>query len=285
MLVPLKEQDFDKYIGFAYELALDPARSGYPAYFDGVKTRADFMERARSAFSRPGEEILLYQADGAVEGWIHYYYLAEDRYISTYSCCVRRNTGGALEEFSSYLAARYPGCEWTIGFSAKNREAVQWLEGAGHTRLDDSNHYQLLFSQYTPTPDEPDVERITEENFEKFQRIHQAIEGDMYWNCQRVRRELSRWDLFVAEEDGIAGEIMALDERGGFYEVFALECDDGQFHEGLFRRLLRRVLNEGKRKGATVMPFFVDTDGEENQVLPGFGFQLIGNYRSYSKRI
>ena len=42
MLLPLQEKDFDKYIDFAYELALDPARSGYPAYFDGVKTREDF---------------------------------------------------------------------------------------------------------------------------------------------------------------------------------------------------------------------------------------------------
>ncbi len=27
MLIPLQEKDFDKYVDFAYELALDPART------------------------------------------------------------------------------------------------------------------------------------------------------------------------------------------------------------------------------------------------------------------
>ena len=70
MLVPLQEKDFDKYIDFAYELALDPARCFYPVYFDGIKTKEYFIAKARRAFTRPTEEILLYQADGAVEGWL-----------------------------------------------------------------------------------------------------------------------------------------------------------------------------------------------------------------------
>ena len=36
MLIPLKREEFDKYIDFAYALALDPARSGYPTYTDGI---------------------------------------------------------------------------------------------------------------------------------------------------------------------------------------------------------------------------------------------------------
>ena len=109
MLIPLQEKDFDKYIDFAYELALDPARTFYHVYFDGIKTKADFIAKARRTFTRPTEEILLYQEDGAVEGWLYYFYLPEDRYLQLASSCVRRNMAQALEELSGYLAERYPG--------------------------------------------------------------------------------------------------------------------------------------------------------------------------------
>ena len=122
MLVPLQEKDFHKYIDFAYELAMDPARTCYPIYYDGVKTRALFEADARKGISLPGDQILLYEEDGAIEGWLHYYYLPEDRYIAHRSCGVRRNTARALQELSEHLAARYPGCEWAVGFPSENQE-------------------------------------------------------------------------------------------------------------------------------------------------------------------
>ena len=82
------------------------------------------------------------------------------------------------------------------------------------------------------------MERITEENYEKFQRVHHAIEGEMYWNCQRLREDLPSWDLFVAEEDGVAGEVMALDAGDGFYSIFGVVCEDRQFHESLYRHFV-----------------------------------------------
>ena len=285
MLVPLQEKDFEKYVDFAYELALDPTKSGYPAYFDGIKTKEHFISAARKGFSGPNEQILLYQEDGQVEGWIHYYDWPEDRYLGFRACCVRRNTAGALEELSDYLTARYSDYDWTMGFPAANREVVSWLERSGFSVLDDLNDYHLPFSQYTPEPDDPGVERITEENFEKFQRVHRTIDTDMYWNCQRVRDNLARWDLFVAEEGGITGEIMATHEPDGGYEIFSLCCEDGQYHEGLFHRLLKCVLNEGKRTGAAHLYFFTDPGSNEDRILPELGFHLVGHYLSYQKRI
>ncbi|MCI9445463.1 MAG: hypothetical protein HFF69_12245 [Oscillospiraceae bacterium] len=284
MLIPLQEKDFDKYIDFAYELALDPARSFYPVYFDGIKTKADFIAEARRAFTSPTREILLYQADGAVEGWLHYFYWPEDHYLQLYTSCIRRNAAGALEELSGYLAARYPGYDWLIGFPAENREAKDWAEGAGFCELDDAQNYSFFFDRYDPVPDDPSVERITEENFEKFQRVHRTIEDDMYWNSRRVREKLSQWNLFVAEENGIAGEVMA-NFNGSMCEIFALACEDGQFHERLYRRLLTRFLNEGKRQGSKYMTFFVGTDDEMNRLMPELDFHLVGRYLAYRKRI
>jgi len=284
MLVPLQEKDFNRYINFAYALSTDPARSGYPAYFDGVKTKADFIERAREAFRRPGEEILLYQAGGTTEGWIHYGCLGDDRYLFLSACCLRRNTAEALRELSEYLSSRYPRSKWMMCFSTGDPESTAWMEKAGFTRLEDSSHYTLLFDQYVPAPDDRGVERITKDNFEKFRRVHEAVDKDMYWNCDRVRRDLSKWDLYVAEENGVAGEVMAL-RADDFYEIYALVCEDGQFHEGIYIRLLRRVLNEGKKKGAKNLTFFVETESGEAQILPKLGFRLVGRYLAYRKEI
>ncbi len=285
MLTPLQEKDFDKYVNFAYELALDPARTFYHVYFDGIKTKADFIAKARRTFTRPTEEILLYQEDGAVEGWLYYFYQPEDRYLQLASSCVRRNMAQALEELSGYLAERYPGCDWWVGFPAENREAEAWAKGAGFRQFDDAQNYSFFFDRYGPVPDDPSVERITEENFEKFQRIHRTIEADMFWNCRRVREKLSEWTIFVAEEDGVAGEIMATSFKDGMYEIFALCCEDGNYHEGLYRRLLTRFLNEGKRQGAKYLTFFVGTDDEMNRIMPALGFQLVGRYLGYQKKI
>ncbi len=82
----------------------------------------------------------------------------------------------ALEELSGYLAERYPGCDWMIGFPAGNREAEAWAEGAGLRKFDDAYNYSSFFDRYAPVPDDPSVERITEENFEKFQRVHRACD-------------------------------------------------------------------------------------------------------------
>ena len=285
MLVPLQKKDFDKYIDFAYELALDPARTCYPVYYDGVKTRALFEADARKGISLPGDQILLYEEDGVIEGWLHYYYLPEDRYIAHRSCGVRRNTARALQELSEHLAARYPGCKWAVGFPSENQEALDWVQGAGFELLEDSQYYTFHFDQYIPGPEDPSVERITEENFEKFQRAHRTIEADMFWNCQRVREKLSDWTIFVAEEDGVAGEIMATSFKDGTCEIFALSCEDGQYHENLERRLLTRFLNEGKRQSAKDLTFFVGTDDEMNRIMPELGFQLVGRYLGYQKKI
>lgn len=285
MLIPLQEKDFDKYIDFAYALAMDPARTCYPVYYDGVKTRELFESDARKGISLPGDQIFLYEEDGTVEGWLHCYYLPEDRYIAHRSSSIRRNTAKAMQELSEHLTARYPGCEWAVGFPAENQEALDWVRSAGFELLEDSQYYTFRFDRYAPGPDDPSVERITEENFEKFQRVHRSIEGNMYWNSQRLRADLPSWDLFVAEEDGVAGEVMALDAGDGFYSIFGVVCEDRRFHESLYRRLLVRALTEGKRKGARYLTFFEDTAEKPDRLMRSLGFHHVGRYFGYHKTL
>ena len=93
MLRLLQEAEFDRCVDFAYELALNPARSGYPVYYDGMKTREDFVSRARKALERPGEDVLLFVEDGEVEGLIAFEHPEEEHYLHTFIFSIRRDTG------------------------------------------------------------------------------------------------------------------------------------------------------------------------------------------------
>ena len=96
MLRLLQESEFDRYIGFAYELALDPARSGYPVYYDGMKTKEDFINRTRKSLERPGEDILLFEVDGEAEGVIAFEHQERERYLHAHVFSIRRDTGRSL---------------------------------------------------------------------------------------------------------------------------------------------------------------------------------------------
>ena len=61
MLLECTKNDFEKYKDFAYALALDLSKSGYPTYRDGIKTKAMFAERLLKAFDREDEQILLFE--------------------------------------------------------------------------------------------------------------------------------------------------------------------------------------------------------------------------------
>ena len=278
MLRPLKEFEFDTYIDFAYELALDLTRSGYPTYCDGFKTRDNFVFRIRKSLDCPTEDILLFEENGQAEGLIVFQHLEEERYLQAFVFNIRRDTGTALAEFVDWCRERWPGSDLYLGFPAENTQALSWLEGAGAPCISRSWNYGYFLDQYTPLPEPSGVKRVTAENFADFAAIHHRIEGDMYWNCDRVRESLDKWAIFVTGEGDSAGEVLMTIDEGPHKEIFALEFADGQYREGSFRALLTAGLNTLKEKGAKYLTFFVDVGGSEGEALKALGFQLVGAY-------
>lgn len=281
MLRLLEPSEFETWIGFAYELSQDFTRSGYPTYRDGIKTKEDFIARARKALERDSEDILLFEENGRVEGLIHFQHLEGERFLQTFVFNIRRDTGRALAEFVDWCRGRWPGFGLDLGFPAENAEALSWLEGTGAPCIERSWNYQLFLDGYTPLPGNPSVHRVGLDNFEEFAAVHRRTQGDMYWNCERVRETLDDWAVFVTGEGDSAGELLMTDRGGGYQEIFSLEFADGIYREGPFRALLAAGLNHLKERGAKYLTFFVDVGGEEGKVLSELGFQLVGGYVLY----
>lgn len=74
MLVKAAKEDIEQYMDFAYSLALDQTKSGYPLWSDGVSTKEKFVDYVWKSYHNEDREILLFVIDGAVEGWIQFFY-------------------------------------------------------------------------------------------------------------------------------------------------------------------------------------------------------------------
>ncbi len=284
MLTPLEPEEFDRYVDFAYYLALDTTKSGYPTYTDGVKTREDFVERARKAFSRDNEEILLFRHGGRVAGWIHWYILPEDRYIDTCSFCIAEGMRTAIEAFVAFVRRRFPGNDLFLGFPKENVEATAALEALGFELIEESYNNVLDFASYQPLPEPADVVPITRENYGLFAALHEA-ETDMYWNTARILAALDGWRVLVALRDGeAAGAIYhrVWDDDLSMDEIFGVDFP-GDYDSEVFRELMAAVLNAEKRRGVEHMVFF-DDDTTHADTL-ACGFRCVGQYVCFRKTI
>lgn len=276
MLRRLNEQDFDRYVGFAYELALDMTKSGYPTYADGIKTKDDFTARAREAFSKSTEGILLFEQEQTVAGWIHYMYLPEDRYVDTCAFCIATDTKEALTEFIAFARNHFPGSELYLGFPRENTDAVAALRDGGYECIEESCNDVIAFSDYALRPEDSDVIPISRENYELFAELHSQVGQDMYWNSARILNALENWRIFVYRRNGkTAGAIYFMDDRS-MPEIFGIDFPEDIYDSGAYRVLLTAALNEAKRRGAEYMVFFNESEAQVDALA--CGFRCVGEY-------
>ena len=281
MLKPLDPQEFDRWADFAYELALDTTKSGYPTYTDGIKTWDDFMAHARRALTDETEAILLYERDGAVAGWIHYYWIPEDRYLDTSSFCIAEGMGDAVKEFTAFARERFPGYTLYLGFPRENRDAVTALEALGFTLIEESYNDVLDFDGYEPRPEDPAIVPVTRETYPLFAALHAQHDWDMYWNTERILNALDSWKIFVLLRRGAAaGAIYSRQfQDKQLSEIFGVDFPGGVYDGAAFRALMTAALNHEKRRGTGHMVCFTEEDSHPDALA--CGYRCVGQYVCY----
>ena len=286
MLKPLDRPLFERYADFAYSLALDPLKSGYPVYYDGIKTRKEFIDRAEKSFSRDNEEILLFERNGSVAGWIHYYNLPEDNYLDTCAFCIAEGMGDAVREFVSFAQTRFPGTELFLGFPKENKEAAEALKLLGFEIIEESHNDVLSFDDYSPLPEPGGILPVTRENYSLFSRLHAQVDGDMYWNSERIYAHFDNWRVFasVRPDEGVSGAIYYQKWEGDpLLEIFGVDFPGNVYDGAVFRDLLAAVLNKEKREDARHMVFFSEEESQQDAL--DCGFRCVGDYICYKKEL
>lgn len=273
-------EEAEQYIDFAYGLALDPARSGYPTYTDGIKTKEDFQEVCRYPFTHEGRRVLLYEEEGRVSGWIQF--LFEEGYLETNVCNIAGDIRKALGEFIAYCGINFPDHTVCMGFPGENREAIQYLTEAGWTCEERSYNNVLFFDRYALLPENDNVVKITRENFSDFRRLHEPVQGDMYWNCDRLYDALADWDIFVYYEAGEpAGAIYNRDSEI-LMHIYGVDYRNDVYNPEVFRILMAAALNECKRGGKKYMVYFAE-DMDQAEAL-AMGYHCVGEYVLFTNR-
>lgn len=284
MLRVCSKNEFEKYIDFAYELATDLTKSGYPTYCDGIKTKEMFVERSLKAFERETEEMLLFEQEGEVQGFIHYYWIPEDHYLDTTGFNINRAMEQALSEFLTFVGKRFKGYDLFLGFPAENKPAVNFLAGQNFECIEDDYNNTAFLDKCNNIPESNDLIRIGKENYDSFNVLHKQIEGDIYWNSERIFADLDNWVIFVKERDGKPqGAVYYMDALDGWFEIFGIDLNNNEYHPEVFKELLNAALLHAKSRGGKVMTFFCNEEGEK--VAMECGFTCIGNYRCYKTHL
>lgn len=274
------KREIETYMEFAYALALDQTRSGYPLFSDGIATKERFVASVWESYTQENRELLLFLQDGRVEGWIQFFWTGEDRYLQTDGFFIRRNTRQALEEFTEYARAYFPGYMLYLGFPKRNEDAVHALESADWACIEESYHDVFSLADYVPQPEKQGVVRVTHENFSAFRALHRTDEFT-YWNAQRMERTLDAWQIYLLSEHETGVPLGAIYARDG--EVYGIDYCDGQFHAAVYRALMTAILNDFCRAGHTHLVFFHDEAAQAAALE--LGFRCAAQYILFCKQV
>ena len=277
MLIKPTLAEAEKYIDFAYELALNPSRSGYPTYTDGIKPKEDFVDTCYHGLSRTDREVLLYLEEGKVSGWIQF--LVEDGYLEANIFNIAGSIPQALAEFTEYCKTNYSGCKLCMGFPGENRDAIEYLSKNSWSCEEQAYNNVLFFDDYELRQESTDVVKVSQENYSDFRRIHERVQGDMYWNADRLYEAMDEWDIYTYRDNAA----IYCRDCEILMEIYGVDFVDGRYHKDAFFALVTKVLNECKQNGKKNMGFFGDSENQSD--ILEIGFHCVGNYVLFVKKV
>ena len=276
--------EFEEYSERAYMLALDPSRSSFPSYADGIKTKEDFLAIAKRGFESENEEIYIFEHGGEMRGWIHFYAMKEDKYISLEAFETDGFEKEQFAEFVALLKEKYTGYEVTAGFPSQNERAVSAAIENGFEIIVVCGVNILFFSDYEPQSESGRVEPLTKKNLAVFAKLHDKV--DMYWNTKRLTEAYSdgdKWRIYLTEKNGKAAAIYFV-FAGNIAEIFGLDFSDG-FDGTAAEELLTAALKEAKKNGNAKAMYWFTEDERETQLAKRFGAEKFTDYKAFCLHI
>ena len=274
MLAKATKNDIEQHMDFAYSLAMDQTKSGYPLWSDGVSTKEEFVDRVWRSYESEDRDILLFLVDGVMEGWIQFFYIAEDRYLQTNGFLINNHTERALTEFLEYAHGRFPGYDLYLGFPKRNTDAISALQKRNCRLIQECYHDIYIFDGADIQAETDGIVRVTESNFSEFRKLHQT-DPETYWNSERIFQALDEWLIYLLyREDTAAGYVCA---RNG--DVVSLGYRDNVFDKSAYKALVTVILRDAQAAGYKHLIFFNDEESQPAAIE--LGFSCVSEYVLY----
>lgn len=275
MLKRITENEFNQYIDFAYNLAMNKEKCSYPVYYDGIKTKDDFYKEEKESFKSKTSEILLFIHNNNVEGWINYYFIDEDKYIQISSFSINNYTSLALDEFITYINNKFIGYELYLGFPEDNVEAINYLNLKAEL-IEEAYNNVLLIDNFKKDNLNNNIIKIDKNNYHYFAKLH--IDKDLYWTSERIYDDLNNWIIYLKlENNKPLSTIFATNMEDDAYEVFGYYLEDN--NKDSLKELINTLIVDSK---ANIKYIVLFEESDENQkILLKIGFNLIGKYKCF----
>ena len=279
MLVKATKEDIEQYMDFAYSLAMDQTKSGYPLWSDGISTKEEFVNRVWKSYESKDRDILLFVVDGAVEGWIQFFYWEEDRYLQTNGFLINSHTEQALTEFLEYAGVRFAGYDLYLGFPKRNTGAISTLQKRGCRLIQEAYHDIYVFDGSDIQAETDGIVRVTESNFSEFSKIYQ-VDSETYWSAERIFRTLNEWLIYLLYRENIAVGYICV--RNG--DIVSLGYGDNTFDKSAYKSLVTVILRDLQAAGYKKLIFFNDDEESQSAALE-LGFSCVSKYVLYIKSV
>ncbi len=267
-LIDVSIQNIDLLIDYAWKCYQEPKTSFYP-----VIDHKDEMERIyKTAFMN--SHLLAISVNNEL-GLMPITVDKKRKYIQANGgLATQGKYSQHIAVFEALLSLRYPNYHFIIGYSSKNKNAVQYHQ----------KHYQALDSllrmdlslKAAQLENNESYTLLNDENVDKFEGIHTKNFPNVYWNVEAILDHLERWIIVVGKQNSIAGAIVFEKFSTLYAEIyFTVEDDD-------FIPLMQALLFELKDKGVQEVLYLVEIDAlDKIHALQDLGFKLIDDYFSF----
>ncbi len=274
MLTKITKQQFDSYIDYAYDLALDTTKSSYPTFLDGIKTKSDFVDMSLCGFG-DCNEILLFSHNGTVHGWVQIFWEEDNRYLQLQSFLIDKHTDKAISQLDEYIADNFGGYRVYMGFAPDNKQACSYLS-KNYRLIEHSHNHVLHFSNYTVS-NNMSLTKIDRDNFHLFASMHYSV-TDTYWTSSRLQDNLDKFYIYVAIESDKPVGYIYYNVTGGMAEVYGVQYDNTT----TLQLLLYQALDNCALLGAEHICYLATA--EQGDMLKQLGFDFISQYYCFSRQ-
>lgn len=276
----LNQYELQIAVELAWELSKDPANRSYPLFQSRDEIRAEYVAGLR------GQNAALlgcFQSERLI-GLLCYFFQPGEHYLQTTSFIVAEDYDAVADEFVKYLRTNFKEYEIYIGITAENICAAKILRLNGYELIEASLDMRLGKSQFIEQ-DSPDHEiiRIDRTNLEEYARFHKAHFDDIYWNVERLRKNIDQWTILALKTQGKISGGLFLRIDADSAEIFGMAFagfTDAHVASALLARALKTVFEENP--GVDSVVFFTDEDEKLNQSAAlSNGFRCHSRYQCY----
>ena len=190
-----------------------------------------------------------------------------DRYLQ-----INDAGGSALEAAWRQIDTEYkPYDKWFCYHTTE--PPADFLKKIG-TALEDNDIAMRLTASSYRAKDSSGCIAVTEESFKDFAACHDQSHSEMYWNSEKIGRDLSRWAIFMLPEGGYILQAM-WDARQA--EIFCLEAASETACEPLLQAAAALAFDSGKKE----ILYMAESDSLGQQAALKAGFAVRGFYKGY----